>query len=545
MKINAISFFFSVGFLLLNSSFSKAGSILQNNIPYAVQGILATDQIIDPSNSDTQTDVRVATAKNGWVFAAYIRSNGTASAGIKVKRSKDNGQSWKNVCNITLANARFISGLDIIVCGNDSASLVLYLMSVEHNLSIGKYTVFIKKYDGNTGALLANSYTEPNSFSYPILDCALTTDFNNPSIVSNPYSIGALFSLRSNPYDSLIFVYSIDGGNTFNRQLIDTTDAFFNKVAIAYGKSLSQPNGKYFVAYEKKAGANTQIGHIRTAHTTDFPGSPFTIPFEVDTLVGSTTNVCSYPSIACQINSTDNDSGDITTVLMLERDFNGQGYNHDVLGFVNKNTQSNFWERFNVLNGSSSNGKQPVVMYDYAKNFFLATYWDSVTGKLALTYKDINFTNPNTWPNLISQYNDSTANIEDAKPHLSINPTNGRTHMVWISGGKNVEGVAYYDTNASIVGLEETDDESDKLMCYPNPANTACKLQFMLSEPNYIQLVISDLSGRNILVNDMQFFEKGKNQLLINTASLMNGYYLITLRSSIHSITNKLIISHP
>ncbi len=140
--------------------------------PYAMQGILATDKIIDNSNSDTQTDVRVATAKNGWIFAAYIRANGTSSAGIKIRRSKDNGESWKNVCNVTVANARFIGGLDLVVCGNDSASLVLYLMSVENNLSIGKYTVFIHKYDANSGALLSNCYNEPNSFSYPIMDCA-------------------------------------------------------------------------------------------------------------------------------------------------------------------------------------------------------------------------------------------------------------------------------------------------------------------------------------------------------------------------------------
>ncbi len=232
--------------------------------PFAMNRMLGTDKILDSSNVDTQTDVRVVTAKNGWIFAAYIRANGTTNAGIKIKRSKNNGQSWKNVCNVSLNNERFVSGLDLIVCGNDSADLVLYLISADHNLSIGKYTLFINKYDANSGALLANSYNEPMSFSYAVLDCAIATDFLYPSLVSSPYSIGAVFSFRSNPHDSLVFLYSLDGGNTFVRQAVDSTDKFFGKVAIAYGRSNAQPNGKYFLAYSKKEGINTKIGNIRT-----------------------------------------------------------------------------------------------------------------------------------------------------------------------------------------------------------------------------------------------------------------------------------------
>ncbi len=372
----------------------------------------------------------------------------------------------------------------------------------------------------------------------------MATDFLNPSIVSSPYSIGAVFSLRSNPHDSLIFIYSIDGGNTFNRQVIDTTDNYFGRVSIAFGKSLSQPNGKYFVAYEEKDGYLTQIGNIRTCHTADFPGSPFTIPIAIDTLVGSTTNVCSYPSIACQIGFTDNDSADLTTVIMVERDFNGQQVNHDVLGFVNKNSQSNHWERFNVLTGAASNAKQPRIVYDFVKNFFLATYWDSTTKKLALTYKDINFTNPNSWTNLISQYNDTTINIEDAKPHLSVNPINGRTNFVWISGGKNVEGVAYFDSNTSLVGRPEMEQNKTSAFCYPNPANSNVSVEFNLEKPSNVLFELKDIHGKILLETKNQFFPVGNNRLLFSTDFLPEGYYLIHLLSNEFSLTNKLIISH-
>ncbi len=541
-RIEKYKFYILLGVIFFFGTCFLYSKTYDNGAPYSVEKIVGTDRMIDPSNVDTQTDVRVATAKNGWIFTAYIRANGTASAGIKVKRSKDNGESWKNVCNVTYSNSRFISGLDLIVCGNDSASLVLYLISADNNLTLGKYTLFIKKYDANSGVLLANSYTEPISYSYPVVDCAIETDFLSPSIVSNPYSIGAVFNFRSNPYDSLIFLYSIDGGNTFNRQVIDTTDKYFGKVSIAYGKSLSEPAGNYFVAYEKKDGINTQIGSIRTSHTSGFPGNPFTAPFEVDKLVGSTKNVCSMPSIACQISNFDNDSSDLTTVVMLERDFNGLGSNHDVLGFVNKNMQSNYWERFNVL--TSGNAKQPDVVYDLVNSNFLATYWDSSTGKIPLTYKDVNFTNSNSWPNLIDQYNDFTSNIEDAEPHISINPINGRTNFVWISGGKSVEGVAYFDTNVSLVGMEENSEGTPALYCYPNPANSSTSISFHLNRPSALCIEVRDVAGRLIEKTCAQQINEGLNSLELNLASYSEGYYFVSLKSSQQTITNKLIISH-
>ncbi len=529
-------------FLFIYFVFNTLLSYSESVVPYAPQKIVGTDKILDPSNVDTQSEVHIATAKNGWIYTAYIRANGTANAGIKVKRSKDNGQSWKNVCNVTYTNSRFISGLDLIVCGNDSASMVIYIISADHNLTIGKYTLFIKKYDGNSGALLANSYTEPISYSYPVVDVAMETDFLNPSVVSNPYSIGAVFTFRSNPYDSLVFLYSTDGGNTFNRQAVDTTDKYFGKVSIAYGKSLSQPNGKYFIAYEKKDGINTQIGGIRTCHNTNYPGSAFTAPFEVDKLVGATKNVCSVPSIACQVSNFDNDSADLTTVIMLERDFNGLGSNHDVLGFVNKNSKGDYWDRFNVL--TTGNAKQPNIIYDFINNSFLATYWDSATGKMPLTYKDVNFTNSNSWPNLLDQYNDATVNIEDARPHLSINPTTARTNIVWISGGISVEGVAYFDTNVSLVGIMETDALKVTLNCYPNPASSQASIVFNLQSSSPVRIEVSDVTGRLLDQMKEQNFQSGRNNIQVNVESYSDGIYFVRLITPHQTISNKLIISH-
>ncbi len=229
---------------------------------------------------------------------------------------------------------------------------------------------------------------------------------------------------------------------------------------------------------------------------------------------------------------------------MLERDFNGLGSNHDVLGFVRKNSTANHWSRFNVLTGSASNAKQPHIIFDMLNTSFLVTYWDSTTGKLPLTYAGINF-NPNTysWPNLIEQYNDATINMEDVKPHISLNPTNGRTNFVWISGGINVEGVAYFDSNTSLVGVEEEIDEQ-QLFCFPNPANGLTTVNFRLAQAKKLSLELKDLSGRVVYRMANAQFTAGQNRISLPTEFLDEGCYLITLSSEQLFISNKLIISH-
>ena len=197
-----------------------------------------------------------------------------------------------------------------------------------------------------------------------------------------------------------------------------------------------------------------------------------------------------------------------------------------------------------MLQGSANNAKQPNAIYDYLNNKFLVTFWDSITGKLSLAFKDINFTNPDVWtPYALSQYNDTTANIEDAKPRVSLNPISGRTNLAWISGSVSFEGTIYFDSNQSVVSVNDLNAEAIDFSAFPNPASSSINFYFTLAKPTAIAISIKDVSGREIKTVKAQNFATGKNSILFDTSNLASGCYFYSLHSADFTITNKLIIS--
>lgn len=82
-------------------------------------------------------------------------------------------------------------------------------------------------------------------------------------------------------------------------------------------------------------------------------------------------------------------------------------------------------------------------------------------------------------------------------------------------------------------------------MAIPSVANAETKLQFNLSTDDEINLSVFDLTGRKIqtLING-QSNKQGKHEVTYNTASLVNGLYLVKLSGKQTDLTCKLVIQH-
>jgi hypothetical protein len=97
---------------------------------------------------------------------------------------------------------------------------------------------------------------------------------------------------------------------------------------------------------------------------------------------------------------------------------------------------------------------------------------------------------------------------------------------------------AYYETD--LVGIEENlVDQSLKL--FPNPANDQITLTFNALTDQNVIIRISSISGREVLRQEASI-EKGTNSININTASIENGLYLISIHHPEGSVHRKLII---
>ena len=78
----------------------------------------------------------------------------------------------------------------------------------------------------------------------------------------------------------------------------------------------------------------------------------------------------------------------------------------------------------------------------------------------------------------------------------------------------------------------------------PNPVNDVCKIRFMVPEPTYIRLVISDIFGREIAVVKDGNVAAGAHVVEFDASklNLANGSYLYSLVANNYSQTKTLVI---
>ena len=202
---------------------------------------------------------------------------------------------------------------------------------------------------------------------YPCYSIALSTDLMYPASNSSPHSLGILYSTHNISYnlDSIIFCSSGDGGMSLeSRQVVAaTTGNHFNKVALAYGRSSSWNSGRYFAAWEEKGSYTSNTGHIFTAHSNPNFNSPFTTPVQLDALDPSALNMCRNPAIACQFNNVDNDSTNLSEVILFDK-YDPANQKYDITGFYNLQAANHSNFRKLIISNSAHNNFQPSINFN-------------------------------------------------------------------------------------------------------------------------------------------------------------------------------------
>jgi len=93
-----------------------------------------------------------------------------------------------------------------------------------------------------------------------------------------------------------------------------------------------------------------------------------------------------------------------------------------------------------------------------------------------------------------------------------------------------------------IVGVEELDADFFGAMVYPNPADESTVLSYVDRGSESLTIALTDLSGRVVETWTPRSSAPGPQRLTIDTNKLSTGAYLITMNSSTHSKTLKLLV---
>lgn len=499
------------------------------------------DVVIQNSIVD-QRNVRITAAFNGWLYSAYSTYDGTTnSGGITYRRSKDGGVNWEQFTQYSFTNSRF-NVFDIVVAGTDTNNLTLFIVGVNNNVVSNTHTLFFDKYNATTKSFLGNWGTGILYGSRKVYDVGISSDYKFPAFGASPYSIGVVYSVYGSTRDSVIFVASTNGGTSLNvRQPLYSTTAFCRHVSIDYGRSSGYNNGRYFATWERIASTNARNANIFVARNVSTINGTWTAPKNLDSLDANMLGRCRRPTIAVQHNNVNNDSANVTAVVLVERDWGGTGTDYDVLGFYNRRAASNFnWTRLDVSNASTYD-MQPHMVFDPGNNNFLAVYYDSTGSKLPYKVNGMNLTNPSTWGVVTGQYNDLTTNLKQAWPRVDISPPAVKTVHVWNAEGTPARGVALFDAEYLATAFADVYEPVITSDIYPNPAVSSFNLSLQLKNAKDVTMEIYDAKGQ--LMKQEVYNNLGSNVEVktINIDDLANGVYIVKLTSDKISVSKKLV----
>jgi len=504
--------------------------------------LFGSDIIINNQPIQNQRQVTICSAFNGWLFAEYMYNDIYNNAAVAVLKSIDNGLTWTPFINGVFPGSRSFNSLELIATGDSISNLKLFLAFLPTSAPKPQTTystAYVWRYNGVTGAFEDGIFEDT-----PVSSIALCDDFNYPANGSGPYSIGVLYSKKCGNIDSLIFRSSGNGGVSLDyMQGIASQGERFHQVALTYGRSPSRPNGRYFAGWIAKPALTASTGNFLTAHTNPDFNSPFTNPVNLSSINPSYINVCRNPAISCQVSNIDNDSSNITEIILFDK-YDASNQRYDVKGFYN--LQAANYSNFKPINftDSLSNNVKPSVNFNSFESKFMVTYFDSTNLKLPFLLNNFNLESPDSWEVITPGYND-IVNLSEPGPKVVLNVGQQQGTVVWCSIGTDGNGVATLDAEYLYTGLPSiTRFGISKLFTvYPVPCTTSLTISFLLQKTEKVTIILYHINGKvaSTIANDV--FKTGINTVEVNTASHVAASYFVTFRTAHDFGVSKVIVT--
>jgi hypothetical protein len=530
-----------VSFNMLNAQTGRDSGPQTPLQPYK-SFLFGFDTYINDNPQQNQRNIAICSAFNGWLYAIYnyYDANSNQEAGA-LYRSLDNGVSWSELWHGPMGWLHMqVKRMDLLVGGHDTTNMKLFIGYCMYDSITTDEWLYIVRYDKN------GNHAEEflHEYSLYIRDFAMASDDLFPANTSNPFSFAVVFSTRTYLKDSIIFCSSSNGGISFdNRYKIASSSNHFHKVALAYGRSPSCNSGRYFAAWEEQENESSVSGHIYTAHSEPGFDSPFTTPVLIDSLDPSTANKASNPVISCQNNSADNDSSNLTEVILFEK-YMPENQRFDLAGVYNrKATVSNNFDVFTV-DASESNKMQPDICFNAFDSTFIMTYFDSTGQKLPYYAHDFNMTEPDNWNVISTGYNDD-ANLVSPHPQVVMDFGKQTGVNAWIGMREGGNGASMFDSPYTYyTGDQEQDSDKNKLKIkiFPNPASELTILEFELPTAANVRVKLQNTLGQSFPVFIEAKYATGKHQIKVNISQYDAGIYFLTIHADDTFSSKKLLV---
>ncbi len=508
-----------------------------------------TDITIEQNTLANQRHVRIASAFNGWMFAAFI-VNDTVShkGGVVVSYSRNGGINWLPFNGYPYFDHSWYTGCDITVEGVDTALLNVFVGDVRRDLISNKYEVEVQRYEAIHIAFPPTQVYFKQLDSNKVYDMALTSDYRQPSVsppVDTVYTVGLLYNHHGFGMDTMIFATTESKSKyKFGKGRVVDTEAHLRNLALSYSYSATANKGTYNAAWESLDTTTSTFGHILTSRSTMRVDSAWLKPTYLDSLNPSFINMLRSPSIACQNSNTDNDSSNATAAISFDYARNGFADSLDLYAYVNNRADStNFWSLL-ALAVTNHNELQSNLAYDAKNNQFLITYYDSTAGGLVYMTDSVSHLLP---VNLVNtQYNDLTTNLKAPWPRVVSNPSTKGAFFAWAIESSTAEGVIKCDgtylftSTGPILQL----DGMKVFNPYPNPATSAVILPVFSDLAAELKITLVDVLGQPVWSEMKSVPAGGLMNIDLDVAAYAAGVYFCRIETATASHTLRLVVQH-
>jgi hypothetical protein len=506
-------------------------------IPYKLSRspVFGKDIVIDDQPTQNQQSVVVCSAYNGWLFSAYTYNNNDNQAAVRIMKSTDSGINWSQFFDGSIGLPLIIiPKIEILVCGNNETDLKLFLSILLYDSIYNSGGAVVDRINGLTG-MVENILLENDGGG--IRDISIASDNFYQAVNSNPFSIAIIYS-KEGYSDSLIIRTSSNGGVSLDSKTIvalepPSSPNIFRNVSLSYGFCQSKNTGRYFAAWEKQnENSTSNLGHIYTAHSEPNFYSAFTAPICLDSLDTAFANRCSSPVISCQVSNTDNDSLNLTQVVLFQKSNPGTN-TFDIQGCYNLQATNSSYFKTMTLDPSTDIKTQPDICYNPFESKFMVTYFNSTSQKLPFITNDVNFVNPDTWEFVSTGYNDQP-DIVSPNPKVEINYLLHSGIDVWLENGNAGKSTAMFDAQYSTyTGFVDSQLNKNELVVkvYPNPCKSFVNINFELPSEEMVIIALYNQLGDQVTSEKAQKFSSGTNKVIFNVSNFSTGCYFYKIET--------------
>ncbi|PBQ30478.1 hypothetical protein CNR22_01410 [Sphingobacteriaceae bacterium] len=163
----------------------------------------------------------------------------------------------------------------------------------------------------------------------------------------------------------------------------------------------------------------------------------------------------------------------------------------------------------------------------------------------------------NSWPAALDKaeglaiVNDSTiafCNDNDFGQNCPLNdgiamPTTNKSHLITY-GLKGANKLSAYQPHLTTSVKEQVSNPLSSVSLFPNPVNESVTLSLNLTKDVRLNVVIVDLTGKQVSEVATQNFNAGSQNLTLTTSTLENGIYFVKVSSETSLSVTKIVVMH-